>query len=597
MLQTTTCRLFSCGFIAARSATCSVTRSVTLVLAIAGLAVATPAMAQSSGKFGSRAASAVPSDRAIATVASFEVVTIAGGELEARNKIEVRSPLDNPANIVQIVNEGINVKKGDLLLQLNVEEIENRLKEEELRLIPAEAELVAAQSAYDIQINENASMIRRAELKVTLAELSLRQWVDGDVAKKRQELELGMSKAELELERLAQRYLRSQQLFDEGFVSRDERDRDEVAYIEAISGFNTARLAREVYEKFEFVKDEKTKQSDLGEAIAELERVSLNNIAELKNKGSRLEQQRTQVGVLRNRIDELKADFAAARILAPADGLVVYATSLDRGGWRGGNEGPLQIGQQVFSNQLLMILPDTSEMVAAVRVNEALAGRVRPGQQVSVRVDAAGGAVFSGTVESIGVMAETGGWRDPNLREYTVRIGLQPIDGVALKPAMRCEGRITLDVVNDAISIPVQGVFNEGPVQFVYTQDGGRWVKTPVRVGRRSDTQAELRAGISAGTIVLLRDPTSGEKVNRPWDLEQLKVAGYKLDENGRVVAEGPPRGAGSGGARGGAPGGPAAANRPAGNRPAAGAGGGGAPAAPAVATPTAAPTTVPSGR
>jgi HlyD family secretion protein len=589
-LHTTTCRFFQRGAVPVLSAA--------LLFAAAGLAPVSPARAQSSDKAAGRAASTVPSDRAIATVASFDVVTTAGGELEARNKIEVRSPLDNPANIVQIVNEGINVKKGDLLLQLNVEEIENRLKEEELRLIPAEAELVAAQSAYDIQINENASKIRQAELKVTLAELALRQWVDGDVAKKRQELELGMNKAELELERLAQRYLRSQQLFDEGFVSRDERDRDEVAYIEAISGFNTARLASEVYEKFEFVKDEKTKQSDLGEAIAELERVSLNNVAELKNKGSQLEQQRTQVGVLSNRIDELKVDFAAARVIAPADGLVVYATSLDRGGWRGGNEGPLQIGQQVFPNQLLMILPDTSEMVAAVRVNEALAGRVRQGQQVSVRVDAAGGAVFDGTVESIGVMAETGGWRDPNLREYTVRIGLQPIEGVSLKPAMRCEGRITLDVVKDAISIPVQGVFNEGPVQFVYTQEGGRWVKTPVRVGRRSDTQAEIRAGLAAGTIILLRDPSSGETINRPWNPEQLTVAGYKLDENGRVVAEGPPRGM-PGGARGGAPGGPAATGRPASGRPQGAGTGGGAPAAPAVATPaTATPaTSVPSGR
>jgi HlyD family secretion protein len=557
--------------------------SVSFVLAAAGLAiVGTPSSGEAANRDATRSASSVPSDRAIATVASFEVVTTAGGELEARNKIEVRSPLDNPANIVQIVNEGINVKKGDLLLQLNVEEIENRLKEEELRLIPAEAELVAAQSAYDIQINENASKIRQAELKVTLAELALRQWEDGDVAKKRQELDLGMNKAELELERLAQRYLRSQQLFDEGFVSRDERDRDEVAYIEAISAFNTARLAGEVYEKFEFIKDQKTKQSDLGEAVAELERVSLNNIAELKNKGSRLEQQRTQVGVLRNRIDELKADIAAARIVAPADGLVVYATSLDRGGWRGGNEGPLQIGQQVFSNQLLMILPDTSEMVAAVRVNEALAGRVRPGQRVSVRVDAAGGAVFDGTVESIGVMAETGGWRDPNLREYTVRIGLEPIDGVALKPAMRCEGRITLDVVKDAIAIPVQGVFNEGPVQFVYTQEGGRWVKTPVRVGRRSDTQAEIRAGLAAGSVVLLRDPTSGETINRPWDPEALKVAGYRLDENGRVVSEAPVRGGPPGGGRAGPP----AGVRPAGGRPAEG----GAAAAPAGTAPVVAP-------
>src|SRR5262245_9110642 len=363
---------------------------------------------------------ALTADRAVAKKSTFAVVTVAGGELEARNKIEIRNPLDQQSTIVEIAPEGSWAHKGDLLVRLNTDELQNKIDDENLRLVPAKGELAAAVSSYDIQINENESKLRQAELKLALADLALSQWEEGDVKKKRQEQELAISKAELELDRLAQKFVRSQDLFAEGFLSKDERDRDEVAYIQAISEFTTAHLAREVYENYEHRKEQKSKQSDVDEARAELDRVKLNNKKELEGKEARVEQQRAQVGLIENRLKKLVADKESATMYAPADGLVVYSSSVDRNMW-GRSEGPLQIGQQVYPNQLLIMLPDTSEMIAAVRINESLAGKVRPGQPVTVKVDAAGGAVFDGEVESIGVMAESGGWRDPNLREYTVK--------------------------------------------------------------------------------------------------------------------------------------------------------------------------------
>src|SRR5262245_3774787 len=92
--------------------------------------------------------------------------------------------------------------------------------------------------------------------------------------------------------------------------------------------------------------------------------------------------------------------------------------------WGWGGEGPLQIGRQVHPNELLIVLPDTSVMLASVQVHESLASRIKPGLRATVKVEAAGGKTYNGTVESIGVLAESGGWRDPNLREYRVKIAL-----------------------------------------------------------------------------------------------------------------------------------------------------------------------------
>jgi hypothetical protein len=134
-------------------------------------------------------------------------------------------------------------------------------------------------------------------------------------------------------------------------------------------------------------------------------------------------------------------------------------------------------------------------------------------------------------------------------------------------------------------------------VQFVYTQEGARWVKTPVRAGRRSDTQAEIRAGLKEGTVVLLREPAAGETITRAWDPEQLKVAGYKIDDEGRIIAEsqGRPPGAGRPSRGGNAtPGGPVTTPTGAQGRPAA-TGAPSAPAAPATTTTTSAPAATPS--
>lgn len=481
------------------------------------------------------AGKATTADRSPAKKMAFDVTTTANGELEAREKIEVRNPLDQSSTIVRIIAEGTWAKKGDLLIQLNADEIKQKVDEESLRLESARAELVAAENSYNIQVNENASKLREAELKVTLAELSLRQWQEGDVTKKRQTLDLAIDKAALELERLAQKYVRSQGLKDEGFISKDECDRDEVAYIEAISAFTTAHLEREVYENYEYKKDQKSKLSDLDEAQSQLERVRLNNEIELASKESKRSTQRRSVEIMQDRFKKLQKDFNATTILAPSDGLVVYGSSVDGARMWGGGEGPFQIGRQVYPNQLLMILPDTSEMVAVVRVNESLAGKVRPGQAVNVKVDAVGGRVFPGTVDSIGVMAEAGGWRDPNLREYTVRVALEGAKDAGLKPSMRCEGRLILDSVDEALVVPVQAVFAEGAVQFVYEPSGGRFVRTPVRVGRRSDMYAELKNGLDEGRTVLVREPAPAEVIAAAWNNDTLTTLGYVIGENGQA--------------------------------------------------------------
>lgn len=465
---------------------------------------------------------------------AFSITTTSMGELEARKQIELRSELDARADIVEIVPEGTVAKEGDVLVRLNTEELQEQIDQQTLEVERALADVVAAENALKIQLSENESRERAGKLKLELAELALAQWRDGEVVKTRAQHKLDIEQAERNLRRLREKFERSEQLLAKGFVSQDERDQDEIAFINAQATLETALLDQQTYEEYQFPRDEKTKVSDVDEANADLDRIRTQNDINAAAKESSLETSRRQYELKKERLEKLREQVELATIRAPTSGLVVYATSI---GDRRGDDEPLEVGREVRPNELLIILPNTSSLVANVRVHESLAGRVRSGQPAQVRVDAIGGRMFMGTVESVGVLAESGGWRDPNRREYTVRIGLD-YDNTSgdLKPSMRAEAEIVLGMVNDSLMAPVQSIFSEGPVKFVYTPQGGKFARVPVQVGRMSDTSAEILAGVEPGTPVLLRRPGTGEVMKGEWSREQLESVGVALDEDGNPI-------------------------------------------------------------
>lgn len=515
------------------------------VLAVGGIGAASAVMM--TGGEGS-SGFVTTSDISRAQRGGFEITTLATGELVAKNSVEIRSRVESTTSVVEVVSEGQRVQKGDVLVRLNSEEIANEIAEEELRVLEATSSFEAAKTAEKIQISDNASALLTAETQLTIAKLSLEQWREGDVAKQRQSNQLQVEKAEKDLTRLSEKYENSQMLFEQEFLSKDELDRDEIAFIQAKATLAEAKLDLEVYETYQYIKDRTQFELDVKQAESKLERVREENEINLRDKEARTVSQQRQLQMREERLAKEKAQFEACTIIAPSAGLVVYGSSTESGRFRAQNEGSISVGTQVRNNDLMLVLPDTSEMVANVKVHESLAGRIRPGQPATITIEAID-EVVHGVVDSIGILAESSGWRDPNLREYTVKIALIKSDASSkIKPTMRCEAKITLGEVEDALVIPLPAVFNEGAVRFVYVPEGSRYVRRPVTTNRMSDTNVEIMGGLEAGESVLLREPEAGEVLGGTWDPEQLETAGYIMNEDGQIM---PSSRRGAGGSRG----------------------------------------------
>jgi len=532
--------------------------SLTVVLLVVALAITVAGFLMSRSS-DAKSASAGAADLHLVEPTSFDISVIASGELEAQQQTEIRSRVEGQATITYVAPEGSRVQEGDLLVEFNADEIEAEIEEDQLQVESSRSELIAAENALEIQKSENEAALRQARLKVELAELELKKWEEGDLIKRRQELYLDIEKAERNLELYEEQYNQTKDLYERGFESKDTLKSDEIRFIEAQAEIKRARLAQEVFEEYEYVQTQKQLTSDVEEARAELERVKQQNASRLASAEADRTNRRRQLSIREERLAEEQRQLEATKMYAPTDGLVVYATSVgDERGRSMGGDGPLQIGRTVRNNELLIILPDTRKMRASVRVHESNAGRVEPGQEATVKIDALSNRVFHGEVESISVLAASGGWRDPNLREYTVKVLLEGENADReLKPGMRADADIRIGRVENALTVPAQAVFREGEIAYVYVKRGSKYARKPVKLGRRSSTQAEITLGLEGGEQVLLREPRPGEAIDEPFSEEQLAQFGPSEEElrerqRPRVVNADARRPGGAPGGRGG---------------------------------------------
>ncbi|MCH2135373.1 MAG: HlyD family efflux transporter periplasmic adaptor subunit [Phycisphaerales bacterium] len=439
----------------------------------------------------------------------FEVTVPASGNLIAQEQVEIRNTLDGNAVIAEIVPEGTAVNTGDVLLRLDDEAVKERITTAEEELVKAEAAVEADQAALEIATKSRESSMSAAAVAVDQANLALLAWREGEVVAQRNALELAVRTATKDYDRLMDKYEKSLELRSREFISQNDLEQDEIAMIRAEAALSKARLDKEVYESYTFQKEQQAKESAWQQAKEEQVRVDKRTAAQVRTAETKFEATQAALLSKQERLTRYEAQLEATTVLAPASGMVVYGSTIQRDRRRE-NESALRVGSGVYRNQLLIVLPDTTRMAADVKVNEALSGLIESGQTAVIRTDALPDVVFEGVVHSVGVLAEDGGWRDPNRRDYSVRIDLDDIGDHPLKPSMRCTARVLVDRVDDVLFIPVHAVHRRGRTTFVHVGRDGLFDERQVTLGRASDRWVEIVEGLEPDESVLLRDPPPG---------------------------------------------------------------------------------------
>lgn len=443
---------------------------------------------------------------------SFDITVPTSGELAAEKQISIHNHLESGATIIELVDEGAHVTEGDVLLKLNDEKIRDSIRNSELSVTSALNNLQSAQSSFAISEKKRDSELAVKQLAIDLATLALQAWQEGEVVAKRQDLTLAQQTANKNYQRLLKKYESSVKLYEQKFLSKDELDQDEIAVLNAEATLKKAQLDIDVYEQYTHKQEKQKKESDLQQAIDEHERAVDRLASEIKSSKANIGAKENQLNSYQEKLEKQLSQLEKCVVVSPASGMVVYASSMGR---YGEDREALAVGRNLYRNELLMTIPDTSNMIARVKVNEALSGLITKGQRAVVVCDAFPEDIYTGSVLSVGVLAEGGGWRDPNRRDYTVEVKLDNTGKSSLKPSMRCSAEIFVEKVTDVLFVPVHAVHRDGGVVWVWVQQDGGFAQKPISIGTFSESYASVESGLQNGDVVLLREPEASQIVGR----------------------------------------------------------------------------------
>lgn len=449
-------------------------------------------------------------DLYVVEVGSFDITIPASGELAALEQVEVRCELDGNNNaLVEIVDEGINVAEGDLLFRTDNAGILDKIQTAKDNVVNAENTLRNREASLEISEGYRKSELQKAQVKVDQAELALKSWEEGEVLREREKLDLAVLTAEREYDRLKDKHEKSKTLFEKNFLSKDELDSEAIDLLRKESALKTANTNKEIYEKYTYFKEKLQKESDSNQAIAEMGRTDKRTAAELRSAQDNVKAAKATLDSRQEWLEKFELQLTQTEVFAPSDGMVVYGSTINRRS-RGDNEKALQVGSKLYRNQLVIVLPNIERMAADVKVNEALSGLIESGQNALIKMDAFPDVLINGIVLGVSVLAEDGGWRDPNRRDYRVEIELDKDHNLPLKPSMRAKVDIFVDKVTEVLFVPIQAIHRRGRDVFVYLRDGDEYVEQLVQIDRNSELFVEIVGGLDVGDQVLLVDPPAG---------------------------------------------------------------------------------------
>jgi RND family efflux transporter MFP subunit len=449
------------------------------------------------------------------------IAVVESGQLKAARSTDIYCKLRGGATILELVDEGVKVSEGDVVVRLDAKNLEDDLTAQKIKYQNALAARIQAEKAHAIQESKNQSDTDKAALDKELAKTDLDKYIEGDFPLKQKEAESNVKLAESELLTADKKAKETKQLVELDFAAETELQGDELDLQRCEVAKSMAIEKGKLLEKFEKPRQVQVLESDVRAKDAELDRVKLRCEADIAQKLADWESKKATFDLEESKLAELEQQLVNTTILAPTAGLVVYP--LNQGGGMGGRGGSdrdrVEEGATVRENQLLLSLPDTSEMVVSVNVHESAVDKVRVGQPAIVMIDAATDRSFLGKVTFVAPLPDTQNqWLNPDLKVYRCEITLEG-GAVGLKPGMSASAEIIIDELPDAIALPIHAVYRRGDHYFVYVVAAeGKAAIREVKLGLHNDQRVAISEGLAAGEKVYLSVPPGAPQPDFPAD-------------------------------------------------------------------------------
>jgi len=238
-------------------------------------------------------------------------------------------------------------------------------------------------------------------------------------------------------------------------------------------------------------------QIDLEKGERAFEQAEKNYKLRLQKAIANMQEVTASYNQAQRKLEQMQDVLQAFTVTAPKSGMVIY-----RRNWDGSKMG---IGATVSAwDNIVAELPDLSEMISKTYVNEIDISKVKVGQSVKIGIDAFPEKKFTGKVTEVANIGEQ--LQGSNAKVFEVKILVHEFDSI-LRPAMTTKNTILTATIDSVFFIPLETVFNNDTITFVYKKAGSRIIRQQIIVGASNDNEIIVKEGITVSDEVLLIAP------------------------------------------------------------------------------------------
>ena len=389
---------------------------------------------------------------------SLKVSVTEQGTLESSNNTEIKCKVRGFSMVTYVVPAGTVVKEGQELVRLDTKVIEEQHSLTKTNTFIAQATLAETQA------------------NVEKAKIAIDAYEQGRFRSQLQSLEKELAAHKRNLRTARKMHERSKSLFRQGYVTDLEVEGN---------AFTVTQAELEL-------KVKETEIKVLKEFTRKMQMESLRGNKTASE--SKLAADQAGLAMEIKRRDRAAQELKDCVIRAEKSGLVIYPSAAS---WKSTPD--ITEGATVRKDQVLLLMPDLSQMQVKLGIHESVIDRVRPGLRAIVTLP---DRTLEAKVSEVASVTRPAGWWTGNVVKYDTVIELPAEEG--LKPGMSAEIEVILATHPDVLLIPVAAVVETEDGAFCWIESDGEPQKRLIELGDSNDVFIEVQAGLNEGEEVIL---------------------------------------------------------------------------------------------
>ena len=210
----------------------------------------------------------------------------------------------------------------------------------------------------------------------------------------------------------------------------------------------------------------------------------------------------TQVSKINKKLNDLLNLLKSFTIFSNGNGMITYIKN-----WDGSKK---KVGSSISPwDASIASLPDLTKMESKTYANEVDIRKIKKGLPVKVGFDAFPDIEMNGIVTSVANVGENK--RGSDIKVFQVLIKLDGSND-NIKPGMTTSNKILTFEKKDVLSIPLEAIFSQDSIMFVYKKSGFSVTKKEIKIGDSNNDSAIITEGLIENDIVYLNKPEGYSK-------------------------------------------------------------------------------------